>query len=156
MCKEKKPMILVLTEFSKRDRNASDAALKLGIKLGLDLILLHAYTQRYSPGIMHPLEDASYLSSIEKHFELEKERLQKQLQDMEKSAFRPNIESYGSDGALSQGVCDLLEQEDIVLIVMGGRPLKNNDYLFCTEIDEILYTTQRPVLVVPEQHALNV
>lgn len=150
------PTILVLTEFSNRDKNASDAALKLAQKLKMGLMLLHVYPKNDIRSSARYAEDNDYLSEISKHFDKEKDRLNAMVNGRRKSSFTPTIQSYCSEGELSENVRDVLEKENIVMIVMGGRPLRNNDYLFCVEIDEVLYSTQRPVLVVPEQRTLDI
>ncbi len=149
-------MILVLTEFSDRDKNASDAAFKLAKKLRMDIMLLHTYTQNNNPGSALQLDDMKYIQEIEIHFDNEKHRLNAQMEGKRKSGFQPSIKSYCSDGTLSENVCCILQREKIEMIVMGGRPLRSNDYLFCTEIDEVLFMSQRPVLVVPEQRTLDI
>ncbi len=149
-------MILMLTEFSNRDKNATDAALKLAAKLGLNLMLLHAYPLTGNEQSSAQMENTKYLSEIDRHFESEKKRLLELLKINHESSFQPIIKSCSGEGSLSDNVCGILEKEDIVMIVMGGRPARNNDYLFCTEIDEILYKTHRPVLIIPEKIGLEI
>ena len=149
-------MILMLTEFSNRDKNATDAALKLAVKLGLNLMLLHAYPITGNEHSNAQIENTKYLSKIDRHFDSEKERLLELVKINQGSVFQPIIKSCSGEGSLSDNVCGILEKEDIVMIVMGGRPARDNDYLFCTEIDEILYKTHRPVLIIPEKLGLEI
>jgi nucleotide-binding universal stress UspA family protein len=149
-------MILMLTEFSNRDKNATDAALKLAAKLGLNLMLLHAYPVTGNEQSNTQMENAKYLSEIDRHFDSEKKRLQEQLEISHDRIFEPSIKTCSGEGSLSDNVCEILEKEDIVMIVMGGRPARENDYLFCTEIDEILYKTHCPVLIIPEKMGLEI
>ncbi|MFC1225903.1 universal stress protein [Pedobacter sp. BG31] len=149
-------MILMLTEFSNRDKNATDAALKLAVKLGLNLMLLHVYPVTGNEQSKNQMENAKYLSEIDRYFESEKKRLMQLLQINQGDVSQPMIKSRSVEGSLSDNVCGILEKEDIVMIVMGGRPARDNDYLFCTEIDEILYKTSRPVLIIPEKMGLEI
>lgn len=149
-------MILMLTEFSNRDKNATDAALKLAAKLGLNLMLLHAYPLTDNEHSNAKIENTKYLSEIDRYFEVEKKRLLELLKINYEGVFQPIIISCSGEGSLSDNVCGILEKEDIVMIVMGGRPTRDNDYLFCTEIDEILYKTHRPVLIIPEKMSLEI
>lgn len=112
-------MILMLTEFSNRDKNATDAALKLAVKLGLNLMLLHVYPVTGNEQSKNQMENAKYLSEIDRHFDSEKKRLQEQLEISHDRIFEPIIKTCSGEGSLSDNVCEMLEKEDIVMIVMG-------------------------------------
>lgn len=149
--------ILVLTEFTRRDRNATDAALKLAIKLETNIMLFNSYPVLF-PGFSDYVEedDVSFISEMKTNFQKEKERLEKLVDTSNVTPFLPLISSAVKRGALCENVHEILATENIILIIMGGRPLKDNNLLFCSEINDILDQANRPVLVIPENQVFDV
>lgn len=140
---KQKSQILVLTEFSNRDRNAADMAVRLAKKIGSDVLLLTCF-----PLTGTESSDLEFEKALQLTCEKEIARLNEGLKG--EKEYSIDIQGLAKGGDLYEQVIRLKQTQNILMVVMGGRPIKNDNGYFCSDVNEIIYKTDVPVLIVPE------
>jgi len=156
MRKLNKRTILVLTDFSEHAKNAAECALDLALKMSADLILINIYpvpTILSSTEIPFPFEYYTIARAESIHnLKLEKTRLQSVFK---KNAGIPEITCLHEGCSFSRLAHWIRGEKNIMMIVMGGRHLKGNEFLFGSSINVMVDKSDCPVLLISEKKQVS-
>ncbi|TKC62118.1 universal stress protein [Pedobacter hiemivivus] len=152
--------VIVLTDFTKSALNAADYALFLAVQLKTNILLFHSYYISVSELESLQINDYQSLAQTSKsNLEKEMNRLNSLNNSIKTSTtnFRPEIDYLSEGGGISENVCRVIEEKkDIFMLVMSGFKARNNDdFLFGTEIKEVVKKARCPVVIVPEMDFLR-
>jgi nucleotide-binding universal stress UspA family protein len=144
--------IIVLTDFTKSALNAADYALFLAVQLKTNILLFHSYYISVSELESLQINDYHSLAQTSKsNLKKEMNRLNSSIKTSP-SNFKPEIDYLSEGGSIMENVCSIIdEKQDIFMLVMSGFKARNNDdFLFGTEIKEVVRKARCPVVIVPE------
>jgi len=148
--------ILVLTDFSRNAKNATDHAILLAEQLHADILLFNSFLIP-DPGFDSWTSGDHALLSQQSKINLDKEvaRLDDVMKHYGKE-FKPKIHSLSNEGTIAENVCEIItEKKNILMVVMGGcKANGNDDVLFGVEITQILNKVKCPTMIVPESESL--
>jgi nucleotide-binding universal stress UspA family protein len=146
--------LLVLTDFTTNAAHAAVAAVQLCGKLNTDLQLNHSVL--YVPVISDYTYGSYVTETADTLFNDSKEQLNKEAESLkslalETAGYHPEITFTSGEGNLSDNIKALSGQQDIQLVVMGGRSGGALDHLLTgSETAAVTRNARKPVLVIPE------
>jgi len=149
--------ILVLTDFTNSALNAADYALFLASQLKTNILLYHSY---YIPSTE---SECLQITNYGLLAETSKSNLQKEMNRLNislkasGSKFNPQIDYLSEGGSFTDNVCSIIdERKNILMLIMSGFKVHNDDILFGTEITAVVSKARCPVVIVPEVEFLRV
>lgn len=147
--------ILLLTDFSKRNRYAEMTALNLCSQLQFDLLVMNNYDS--IPLVPFANGGSSSMVSFGLYDETQEEMLTKvkqirgELSRMPDAGYVPKVRSVVTEGDIGIKVSHIIPREDIELVVMGtGRGSNFEHLLIGNVLRSVINNSSCPVLVVPE------
>ncbi|TCC93088.1 universal stress protein [Pedobacter hiemivivus] len=149
--------VIVLTDFTKSALNAADYALFLAVQLKTNILLFHSYYISVSELESLQINDYQSLAQTSKsNLEKEMNRLNNSIKTSTTN-FKPEIDYLSEGGGIAENVCSIIEEKkNIFMLVMSGFKARNNDdFLFGTEIKEVVKKARCPVVIVPEMDFLR-
>ncbi|MCR8557804.1 universal stress protein [Mucilaginibacter sp. BJC16-A38] len=151
--------LLVLTDFTANAAHAAIAAVRLCGKLNTDLLLYH--TVQYIP-VVPDYNAGSYVTVtagiLFKDTEENLSREAASLRSLEQNfpGYQPRISYVNGEGDLSENIKALSGQQDIRLVVMGGRSGGALDHLITgSDTAAVIRKARKPVLIIPEKVELT-
>lgn len=151
--------LLLLTDFTANSAHAATTALWLCKKLNTDLLLYHSV--QYVPFVNDYTYGSYVTETADSLFEESKEKLTKEVEALQPltlqiPGFQPKINYESGEGYLGNNVNKLSGQEQISLIVMGGRTGGPLDHLLTgSETSAVIRNIKKPLLVIPEKADLK-
>ena len=147
--------ILVLTDFSENSKGAAEVAAVLADKMKAEIILFNAFIKMPLAATVDTVPwPKSYYDRIKaesnKKLETEFARLQKTFSEHHYQPEQITIKSLNAEGALEENVERIIKEKSVALIVMGARNKKTGNFLFGSNINEVLNKVNCPVLIVPK------
>lgn len=149
--------ILVLTDFTTKDDHAAHYALKLAQKMKANILLCNVYPQieasiaigssTYVNEIYDTLEEQSKFDLTELAG-----RLQKQLNSVTDTWFKPTIQQCSKGGPLTVSINEIVATKNILMAVIAAH--SNDDVFTFMNVDharQIIEEANCPVLILPYQ-----
>jgi nucleotide-binding universal stress UspA family protein len=139
----------ILVAVDQDDR--ADAPLRLGVELahrmGAELIVFHSISQK-------ELEDREQLPPPRNYVDVIMEDTQRDLvalvDSITEDGDAPAVRALARSGDPVEGIRDVAESEDCDLVVIGlRRRSKVGKFLLGSNLQDLLMTTDRPVVAVP-------
>jgi len=147
--------ILVLTDFSPSAQKAAEEATIIGEKLNAAVILLNAYLIATIGVSTEPMPwPMEYYHMLEQDsidmLQLEKERLQQKMSSCNNGQAGVNLFTISRGGNLADSVSEIIKEKDVQMIFMGSRHNKGSEFLFGSDIKEVINIARLPVFIIPE------
>lgn len=149
--------ILVLTDFSDNATHAAHSAIMFGQRLGADILLLNdlasiPVTPNYIGGGF-VAEEAGWLADeSSKHIQELTAQLEKVISLPGHAKHKPEVRHLITEGDLGENIRAVSEQQQIGLIIMGGKTGGVFDHLFSgNDTKSVIENAGCPVLVIPPQ-----
>ena len=145
--------ILLLTDFSPNATAAAEAALLLAQKMRLDLVLFNSYMRHLElPASLGAGWDVEEFSTRHHHSKINMEALIEGLESMSRqdaSAYQPTIHTALNDEDISISIEELQRRFQLAMIVMGAKAEGDTGYIHEANINSVIDTAKRPVLIIP-------
>lgn len=149
--------ILVLTDFSENATHAAHSAVMFGEKLGADLLLVNdlasiPVTPNYIGGGF-VAEEAGWLANeSSKHIQELTEQLEKTISLLGPTDHKPVVRHLITEGDLGENIRAITKQQQIGLIIMGGKTGGAFDHLLSgNDTKSVIKNAGCPVLVIPQR-----
>jgi nucleotide-binding universal stress UspA family protein len=146
--------ILVLTDFSINSEYTAHYALKFAQKIKANLLLCNVYTlpvneqrpdQKKGPLIGNEKSSVEDLGALMAH-------LKTQIDQGNKSDFRPEINQYSEDGLISETIDDIVNSHHIFMAIVSAHSHKNiTSFLKTNHVWAIIKKANFPLLIIPYQ-----
>lgn len=152
--------LLVLTDFTANAAHATRAAVQLSSKLHADILLYHSVQSL--PVIPDYSGGAFVTEAADILFNDCKEQLNKEAESLRSvtiktGGYHPKISCINDDGTLGDNIKKLSGQQDIQMVIMGGRSGGALDHLLTgSETAKVIRGSQKPVLVIPAKANLDI
>ena len=148
--------ILVLTDFSDGAKNAAEAAVKIAGKINANIILLNTYAvssfAASTESMPWPLE---YYKVLEEEsaqgLKDEQKRLLEIVEEQKNHVGTVELQILSLGGLLGDLISDVLKDQDIALVMMGGRQNKGAEFLFGSDIHTVIDKAKRPVFIISDK-----
>jgi nucleotide-binding universal stress UspA family protein len=151
--------ILVLTNFSKSARHATESAVWLAEKLHTSLLLWSCYPKvpvmpGYAGGTLVAETVAGTAEGPDKLHQLTRE-----LEDFMTNTggdYKPNLTTRYREGGFQEELYQQLDEEPYEMIITGGAADRAFEHIFTgSDTFKVIETANCPVLIVPHKAALN-
>lgn len=149
--------ILILTDFSRSAKNASEYGTHLAKQLNANILLFNSFLIPDLGFDSWPsAHHESLLQQSKKSLEEEVARLHG-ISQHDNEEFETKIDYLSSEGAIAENVSAIIkDKQNIFMVVMGGcKANDNDDILFGVEITEILSKVKCPTVIVPESECFQ-
>lgn len=148
--------ILLLTDFSKRNKSAEKMALDLCSRLESELVLLYNYfalpTIPFSDGGPSTRAWAGLYQEAQQEILSQVKEIRAEIAALPDGVYRPKVNSRITEGDIGMRVCEIVPRQDIELIIMGAAGASSFEHLlFGNIVRSVIKNASCPVLVVPEQ-----
>lgn len=149
--------ILVLTDFTTKDDHAAQYALKLAQKIKANILLCNVYHDLNAgmaagnPIFINEMYDTLEEQSKNDLSELAG-RLQKQVNELNGSWFKPTIQQISKGGPLTVAINEIVASRNILMAVIAAH--SDDDFFTFINVDharQIIEDANCPVLVLPYQ-----
>ncbi|WP_295711461.1 universal stress protein [Mucilaginibacter sp.] len=153
--------ILLLTDFSENAAHAARSVVMLGEKLHADLLLLHNIAgipvTPYHIGGGFVAEETSWQMDESRGHLLElTEQLEIMIGKLGSMSYNPVVHRQIAEGSLGENILTVVKQQQIEMIVMGGRSGSAFDHLwFGNDTRSVIEQAGCPVMVIPQEHDLG-
>jgi nucleotide-binding universal stress UspA family protein len=149
--------ILVLTDFTTKDDHAAHYALKLAQKIKANILLCNVYPEiAAGTAAGNPLFINEMYDTLEEQSKNDLSalatRLQKQLNNVTDTWFKPIIQYCSKGGTLTKVVNEIVASRNILMAVIAAH--SNDDFFTFINVDhanQIIENANCPVLVLPYQ-----
>ncbi len=153
--------ILVLTDLTENAAHAARAGVRLGEKLGANILLLNVNTSQ--PVMPQYFGDPTAVDTLDFWEAESRKRLHQLSRSLESLLVQrdpqlrgPNIESCCGEGNVAMAIEEVMARKDIELIVMGARGGSTIDHIFAgSETVAVIDKSAKPILIVPLNADLN-
>jgi len=147
--------ILVLTDFSPSAQKAAEEAMFIGKKLDFTVLLLNAYVVATIGVSTEPMPwPMEYYHVLEQDsidmLKLEKERLQKKMSLPINGTGKVNLITVSRGGNLADNVSEIIKEMNVQMIFMGSRHKKGSEFLFGSDIRDVIHSAKLPVFIIPD------
>lgn len=147
--------ILILTDFSKNARNATDVSAQIARQIGADILLLNVcFENPYIPSIQtapwKPGNPGPGQSQDTTLLDQEAFRLTEKMSSRNSRLKMPEIYVANAEGTLTENVHNIMQKRAIALLVMGVHKKHHPDCLFVNHDLEMIKKGICPVLLIPE------
>lgn len=152
--------ILVLTDLSDQSTAAVGAAITMSARLDANVILFNSFiAEPVLPeygGNPWSVQELTWMDEGEKKLNYIKEEAETIIEGLPAADHHASIDCRQGMGGLGGQVKDLLEKEQIEMIAMGARTGSTwNHILMGSDTISVINHSDRPVLVIPEEHPLK-
>ncbi|MEN0054235.1 MAG: universal stress protein [Mucilaginibacter sp.] len=145
--------LLVLTDFTANARHAEAAAVRICVKLKMDMLLYHSTEEvtAIPAGCQ-----ATFVVGANQVMDDNKVKLLGEVESLkriaiQKADYLPTISFISGEDSFKDDIKRLTERPEIYLVIVGGRSGKKLDsVLFGSKIKEVVENSLKPVLIIPE------
>ncbi|MEJ5995284.1 universal stress protein [Pedobacter sp. Du54] len=147
--------ILLLTDFSPRNRYAEMTALNLCTQLQFDLLVMNNYDSipliPFANGGSDSMVSSGIYDETQEEMITKVKQIREELSKMPDSGYVPKVRSVVTEGDIGIKVSHIIPREDIELVVMGTSRGNSFEHLLIGNVlRAVMSTSSCPVLVVPE------
>lgn len=147
--------ILLLTDFSKRNKSAEKTALNLCNQLCLDLLIMNNYFAipliPFSTGRPSTAASSSLYDEAQDEILAQVKAIREEISKMPAATYYAKVRSVITEGDIGLKVAEIIPREDIELVVMGaGKGNSFEHLLLGNVVQSVIDNSSCPVLVIPE------
>lgn len=149
--------IIVLTDFSKTARNASNAAVEIACQLDLAILLVNSYLLPFAIFSAEAegrlMIDPALMASIsESELKKEARRLRRLIDKKTAIASKPKVTTFASIEPIAQIIKNLNHLYDISMMIVGGHHSALPAIFSAIDFESLLKQSNYPLLVIPRNY----